>query len=361
MAQRVILHIGPRKTATTYLQRVLQALVRSRTIPAEIYPLRTRGRLDHNQVPGLIDLARRAGEIGLQDDAWTQQDGTDADRLLDAVAAAPGDVILSAEALSVLRPSGARVVVDALAPARVDVIITARSLDRVLPSSWQQHMRNANIESYVDYLSLRSEERTSRIYETELKRGFWRAYRYADLARRWQESAASVSLVTVPAGSADPAQTWRRFREAVDIESLPVDPPPIPDDVANVSLTGAETYVLHGLNVAARGRGEGRREVRALHRRLLKGGWARREDRGPRLGLPRDLRPEVRAWSEQDVAALIALPDLVLHGDPDDLVCGPADADPGTPSVEEVSVAAGAALALLALHDDEQTSTDDPD
>lgn len=358
MAQRVVLHIGPRKTATTYLQRVLQALVRGGGLPAEVYPVRTRGRLDHNHVPGLIDLARRAGEIGLQDDAWTQQDGTDADRLLDAVSRAPGDVILSAEALSVLRPSGVRMVIDALAPASVDVIITARSLERVLPSSWQQHVRNANIESYADYLSLRAEERSSRVDETDLRRGFWRAYRYADLVRRWQECAHSVALVTVPAGSADPAETWRRFHEAAGIPALPLDPPVIPDDVANVSLTGSETYVLHGLNVAARGRGEGRRDVRALHRRLLKAGWARREQRGTRLGLPREMLAPVREWSQQDIADLSRVP-CALYGDRSDLECGPDDRDPGLPTPEEVATAAGAAMSLL--REDGSSSDDDTD
>lgn len=359
MAQRVVLHIGPRKTATTYLQRVLQALVRTREIPAHTYPVRTRGRLDHNQVPGLIDLARRAGEIGLQEDAWTQQDGTDADRLLEAVADAPGDVILSAEALSVLRESGVRTVVDALAPAPVHVVITARSLERVLPSSWQQHVRNANIESYEDYLALRREERATRIYETELKRGFWRAYRYADLARRWQRHAAGVALITVPAGSADPAETWRRFRQASGVVDLPLQPPDIPDDVANVSLTGAETYVLHGLNIAARGRGEGRRDVRALHRRLLKAGWTLREERGRRLGLPVDLLDPVRAWSADDIEDLVDLDGVPIVGDVGDLVCTEPQQDPGIPSADEVARAAGAALAVLRT--DESASALDAD
>jgi len=184
MADRVVLHIGPRKTATTYLQRILQALVIDGAIDPSCYPISTRGRTDHNHVPGLIDLAREAGAIGLQDDAWRDQDGTDARALVTAVSAAPGDVILSAEAMSVLLPTGASTVIAALAPAPVDVVITARDLARVLPSSWQQHMRNGNYEAYADYLALRAEERESRAYETDLKRGFWRAYRYADLVDR---------------------------------------------------------------------------------------------------------------------------------------------------------------------------------
>ena len=346
MAERVVLHVGPRKTATTYLQRALQSLVRSREIPADLYPIRTRGRIDHNHVPGLIDLARSRGEIGLQQDAWTQQDGSDAEALLSAVSAASGDVILSAEAMSVLQASGAQAVVDALSPAPVEVIITARALDRVLPSSWQQHMRNGNFEAYDAYLALRAEERSSRIYETELGRAFWRAYRYGDLVRRWQGVARSVSVVTVPTSSADPAETWRRFRAACAVEALPIAPPEIPDDRANISLTGAETFAIFGLNLAARAAGRGRREVRAMHRTLLREGWTDRADRGPRLGLPPALRPEVRTWAGEDLDALRAT-GVAVYGSLDDLRCTADDADPGVPSADQVAAASGAALALL--------------
>lgn len=120
MARRVVVHIGPRKTATSYIQRVLQHSVESGTIAASASPVRTRGRLDHNQVPGLIDLAKSFGEIARQADAWMQQDGSDARALLDAVTTTTGDVILSAEALSVLRTDGAHRAVGSRTHERVE-------------------------------------------------------------------------------------------------------------------------------------------------------------------------------------------------------------------------------------------------
>lgn len=343
MARRVVLHIGPRKTATTYLQRVLQQCVESGSLPAECYPIRTRGRLDHNHVPGLIDLARGEGEIGLQADAWTEQDGSDARALLAAVATTDAEVILSAEALSVLRPSGVESVITALAPAPVDVVITVRDLGRVLPSSWQQHMRNGNIESYVDYLSLRAEERSARLDRTDLHRGFWRAYRYGELARRWADAARSVTVVTVPASSKDPAEVWRRFIAAASVAELPMDPPAIEDDRANISLTGAETFALQGLNLAARASGLGRREVRDWHRKLLRRGWTDRADRGPRLGLPPEMLSLVREWAGEDSADL-ATSGVPIFGALDDLTVGPDN--PGIPDAPAVAASAGVALAL---------------
>jgi hypothetical protein len=322
MARRVVLHVGPRKTATTYLQRILQALVVDQQIEPSIYPITTRDRTDHNQVPGLIDLAREAGAIGLQDDAWREQDGSDARALVDAVASSDGDVILSAEAMSVLPLAGAQAVIAAFQPAPIDVVITARDLGRVLPSSWQQHMRNGNYEAYADYLALRSEERHSRIYETELRRGFWRAYRYADLATRWRDAGA----------------------DTVSIASLPPIAPDVPDDRANVSLTGAETFAVYGFNLAARAAGQGRRDVRAAHRALIRRGWLERPDRGARLGLPSDLQPLVAQWARDDSDAL-AQSGIPIIGDLGDLAVAPDGRD-GVPSPDEVARAAGAALAL---------------
>jgi hypothetical protein len=345
MARRVVLHIGPRKTATTYLQRILQAIVLDGIIDPSVYPIRTRDRTDHNQVPGLIDLAREAGSIGLQDDAWRDQDGSDARALLEAVRQAPGDVVLSAEAMSVLPQSGAAKVISDLAPAPVDIIVTARDLARVLPSSWQQHMRNGNYESYADYLALRVHERATRSYETELRRGFWRAYRYADLVSRWQSAGArSVTLVTVPGSGSPVEMVWHRFVAAADVAGLPDHPPTIPDDRANVSLTGAETYAIYGFNLAARAAGQGRRDVRAAHRALIRRGWTDRPDRGPRLGLPVDLQPVVADWAAQDVEALAAGGTRVVGELADLRVI--TDGVDGLPGADDVARAAGAALAL---------------
>ena len=80
MARRVVLHVGPRKTATTYLQRILQALVVDQQIEPSIYPITTRDRTDHNQVPGLIDLARiyTQYQAQLQNLGWTDLEGLSA-------------------------------------------------------------------------------------------------------------------------------------------------------------------------------------------------------------------------------------------------------------------------------------------
>jgi len=346
VASRVVLHIGPRKTATTYVQRALQALVLAGELAPTIYPIETRGRVDHNQVPGLIDLARQSGGIGLQPDAWTEQDGSDAEALLSVVHSAPGEVILSAEALSVLTDDGAAAVVDAFDGVSMDVVVTARDLARILPSSWQQHMRNGNFEAYPDYLRLRAQERETQSHRDELRRGFWRAYRYGELVRRWLAAGAqSVRVVTVPAAGGGAALVWERFASACGIDDLPALPPVVPEDKANISLTGPETYAIFGFNLAARAAGEGRREVRSTHRALIRRGWTDRPDRGERLGLPAALLPTVSTWAAEDIADLGAT-GVRIFGDLADLAVA-ADGTDGVPTPEDVARAAGAAAYLL--------------
>lgn len=345
MARRIVLHIGPRKTATSYIQRVLQHFVESGVLSESVYPVRTRGRLDHNQLPGLVDLVRPIEAITSRPNAWSRLDGNAARALLDAVAATDDDVILSAEGIASLTHSGAQAVITALAPTPVDVIITARDLGQVLPSSWQQHMRNGNRQSYTTYLDRRFEQRRSGSDDREPQVGFWRSNRYGELARRWTAVARHVTVVTVPASSADPGEIWHRFRRAANITALPEVPPVLSDRTANIALTGAEGYVLQGLNRVLRGRGVHRRAVRRWHRMLIRRGWTEREGRGRRLGLPESMIAEVQHWAEDDIADLVSL-GVDLVGTIDDLRVSPVST--GLPDAATVAEAAGAALALLA-------------
>lgn len=83
-----------------------------------------------------------------------------------------------------------------------------------------------------------------------------------------------------------------------------------------------------------------------MHRTLLRDGWTDRVDRGHRLGLPHGIRASVRDWAAEDLDDLRST-SVAVHGDLDDLHCGPDEADPGVPTPDQVAAASGAALALL--------------
>ena len=357
MAERVVLHIGARKTATTYLQRCLQALAKKGRIDPALYPLDTRGEDDHNHVPGLIDLLRTYDQIPLQSDAWRHLDGQAASALIDKVASTPGTVVLSAEAVAATRLAGARTAVAAFAPAEVTVLITTRALGRVLASSWAQHIRNGNIETFSDYLQLRAEEREmTDSLETRSRRAFWRAYSYGSLVRRWQDTGAEVVVATVPASQTEPNLMWERFRVATGLTNeLPLEPPRVSSRKANSSLALEQTHVLQGFNVAAKQAGHDRRWIRREHRRLLRHGLAADLDHPLIDGIPTSMHAQIMQWQESDVHDLLAT-DVDLVGDIDDLRIAPRPTPESAELITHIEDCTG--RGLLGIHGLNKQSAD---
>ncbi|MFM9048509.1 MAG: hypothetical protein ACKOMX_00485, partial [Actinomycetota bacterium] len=144
MARRLVLHIGPRKTGTTFLQRVLQQLAPELQAQGVLYPTRYRDEDDYNHVGAVTDLTHN--EETRESNRWTGRDGSDWQGLEDQVREFDGDVILSAEMIGGLRPPAAQRMLDLLEASEVDVVITMRDLGRIIPSSWQQHVRNTHTE-----------------------------------------------------------------------------------------------------------------------------------------------------------------------------------------------------------------------
>jgi hypothetical protein len=81
------------------------------------------------------------------------------DRLRTDVEQWPDTALLSAEALAVMEADGIDLLLGALPVARVDIVLTARDLGRVLPSSWQQNLRNGRSGSFDAYLAAIKEAR----------------------------------------------------------------------------------------------------------------------------------------------------------------------------------------------------------
>src|SRR3954451_11393766 len=75
------------------------------------------------------------------------------------VSRAKGTVLLSAEALSVIRTPAIRTLLDRLGVGDVEGVATARSLHRTLPSLWQQHVRNGRRLGFERYLGMLEEQR----------------------------------------------------------------------------------------------------------------------------------------------------------------------------------------------------------
>lgn len=351
MANRLIVHIGPRKTGTTYLQRVLQQLSPSLRAKGVLYPTDYRGQEDYNHVGAVSDLTHN--EESKESNRWTGKDGSGWTGLASTVAAWDGTAIISAEMIGGLRPAAATRMLEGLSASTVDIVITMRDLGRILPSSWQQHVRNTHTQSYRRYLERRASERgdlppiqMQAEWDAERHQTFWRSYAYGALVRRWQELVGGdhVSVVTLPPAGSPSNLLWDRFRAALAVDALPETAPKLPAFIANIGSTRSEAVFLHALNVEAKRRGWNRKTANELQQQLLSSGFLERPDRGGPLLLPRSYLGTVREWVDVDIADL-ATTDVVVHGDVEDLRVLDSSASHGRVPSDQIAAAGAFATA----------------
>ena len=351
MANRLIVHIGPRKTGTTYLQRVLQQLSPSLKAKGVLYPTDYRGQEDYNHVGAVSDLTHN--EESKESNRWTGKDGSGWTGLASTVAAWDGTAIISAEMIGGLRPAAAKRMLEGLSASTVDIVITMRDLGRILPSSWQQHVRNTHTQSYRRYLERRASERgdlppiqMQAEWDAERHQTFWRSYAYGALVRRWQDlvGADHVSVVTLPPAGSPSNLLWDRFRAALAVDALPETAPKLPAFIANIGSTRSEAVFLHALNVEAKRRGWNRKTANELQQQLLSSGFLERPDRGGPLLLPRSYLGTVREWVDVDIADM-ATTDVVVHGDVEDLRVLDSAASHGRVPSDQIAAAGAFATA----------------
>ena len=351
MANRLIVHIGPRKTGTTYLQRVLQQLSPSLKAKGVLYPTDYRGQEDYNHVGAVSDLTHN--EESKESNRWTGKDGSGWTGLAEAVASWDGTAIISAEMIGGLRPAAAKRMLEGLSASTVDIVITMRDLGRILPSSWQQHVRNTHTQSYRRYLERRASERgdlppiqMQAEWDAERHQTFWRSYAYGALVRRWQELVGGdhVSVVTLPPAGSPSNLLWDRFRAALAVDALPETAPKLPAFIANIGSTRSEAVFLHALNVEAKRRGWNRKTANELQQQLLSSGFLERPDRGGPLLLPRSYLGTVREWVDVDIADM-ATTDVVVHGNVEDLRVLDSAASHGRVPSDQIAAAGAFATA----------------
>ncbi|SFP92437.1 hypothetical protein K8Z49_26375 [Actinomadura madurae] len=348
MASKIVLHIGLQKSGTTFLQHVLQAGGEALAEAGVLYPVppdweRGKRTVANHEWPsyGLlgtefpwVSRERAAEEAG----SWKA--------LLDEVNAWPGTVLLSAEALSVVRRPAVDRLMDALGAGDVEVVVTARSLGRSLPSLWQQHVRNGRSAGFAGYLRTLAEQRRAgwERVEEEPALHLWRAFSLSRLVRRWSEAgAARVSVVTTP--GRPPELLWRRFAEAAGLPGLD-GVPALTGRQAHTGLTAPETVVLSAMNAAIRERSWSGQNADWV-RQVVTERFQARGDRGGRAVIPPEWRRRVAGWSEEDLRGLPGTSARIV-GDAGDLRYDPGREDGSAPTAEEVGAAGAEAAVALA-------------
>jgi hypothetical protein len=255
MARRAFLHCGTAKSGTTYLQDLWW---RHRDA------LRERGLLlpgdalrDHFHAAALVK-----GMDVIVDQLSVEERGTWR-RLVDETRDWSGDVLISHEHFSDSSASSAASALADLAGAadEVHLVLTVRDLGRVLPSAWQQRVKQGARQPYGKFLATVRRERDDQ--------KFWRYQDVPGILERWAVGLdpAHVHLVVVPPSGAPRDELWRRTGAVLGVDVSDLDAVPrLPND----SLGIVEAELLRRVNARVP---RGQRSVALT--RLTKGAFAR--------------------------------------------------------------------------------------
>ena len=328
MARRVVLHVGAMKSGTSYLQRLMmknRQLLLGRGV---LLP----GRVWRDQVGGVVEiLERRKVAVQPRPGAWQS--------LVDEMAAWDGIGLISMEFLGPVGLRKIEKVVSTLPEGAVDVVVTARDLNRSIPAMWQESLKNGQSYTFDEYVTaIRQSDGPGTT--------FWREQTIGAICRRWSDAVGPehVTLVTVPPPGAPRDTLWRRFADAVDMDSDGVELP----SVANESLGAASVEVLRRLNIRLQDLDFSQYAPVVKHQ-LAKGVLAGRRDLESALGF--DVPPWLPELSDSMIGRLRELGVRVV-GDLEDLRPVPVPGvhpDPGPDDARLDAAVAGLEAVIRAL------------
>jgi hypothetical protein len=261
----------------------------------------------------------------------------------------PGTVLLSAEALAVIRTPAIRRLLDTLDPPDLEVLVTARGLGRSLPSLWQQHIRNGRAGTFQDYLQVLSDQRDRPRQDIEqvLELHLWRAFALGGLVRRWAAETGTGRIRLVTNAGSPPELLWSRFTQAIGLPDFAGRPSAdVLGKRTHAGLTAEETVVLSSLNYALSQSDWSREEATRVRDTVVNDGFLTRTERGIKNVIPEDWRGRVLQWGESDVAELLDS-GVRLVGDVEDLRYEPGGGLQQPPTARDVGRAS--AVAVLAV------------
>lgn len=234
MVDRVFLHIGLPKTATSYLQTIVWSN-RDRLRRAGVVVPGSR-RTDHlwasrevREDPHL----ERAPEAHRT--AWT--------RLRRELASSTGTGLISHEFFAAASARQARDLVQALGDAEVHVVVTAREPLGLFTASWQESLKNGSTTPMADY--------GRKVSESPMAIWNWRTLDLRLVLQRWSEAVPPGRIhVLVLDPDADRDDVWRRFAGLLGVDPDAFD---LSQSFPNTSMGVAEAETLRRINTRLEG------------------------------------------------------------------------------------------------------------
>ncbi|MEP6817812.1 MAG: hypothetical protein ABI873_19915 [Marmoricola sp.] len=234
MAERVYLHIGLPKTATTYLQTVLWGA--RDQMRAEGVLLPGDERRDHLWASRVIrDESHGERMSERHRAAW--------DRLKAETADWPGTALITHEFFAAASAEQAHAMIEELAPAQVHLVLTAREPLGLFVASWQESLKNRETTPLSDYAREVSQS-PGVIWN-------WRTLDLRLVLERWAPEGGPltperVHVLPLPGKDAPRDLIWHRYAALIGLDSHAYD---LSDNFPNESMGVVEAETLRRVNV----------------------------------------------------------------------------------------------------------------
>jgi hypothetical protein len=234
VVDRVFLHIGLPKTATSYLQTI-------------IWSNRSRLRRAGVVVPGSNRTDHLWASREVRDDPHQQRapqrHRTAWTRLQSELASSSGTGLISHEFFAAASGRQARDLVTALGDAEVHVVVTAREPLGLFTASWQESLKNGSTTPMADYGHEVSRSSTA-IWN-------WRTLDLRLVLQRWSQAVPPERIhVLVLDPTADRDDIWRRFAGLLGVDPDAFD---LSQSFPNTSMGVAEAETLRRINMRLEG------------------------------------------------------------------------------------------------------------
>ena len=303
--RKILLHIGPPKTATTSIQQLLNQ--------------HGSGRSDRTtevltQRDAVLDL--------VLDDEFTKSEPMRRggwEKLVSAINRSHAEiVIVSDEKFSWLDSSAIAEVARAFGAERTQVVFGARALYRVIPSYWQELLKVGVSDSLHAWCAalLQGNAHGERLRNAGR---FWRSQDLGALAERWSSGFGKRQVSCFVVDENDHARTLQNASEALGLKLLVSEKPAA---VSNLSLSLQRARALqrvNEMNVRMRVPARVRRAITRLAVEQLSESAV---VRGARAEVPQEFLQAVRARQERMVE-LLQTSGIRVVGDLSTLMVGP--------------------------------------
>jgi hypothetical protein len=133
-------------------------------------------------------------------------------------------------------------VVRGLGGERVHIVATLRPLAKILPSHWQQAVRNGMRTTYRQWLKTALTDPI----DASSAGAFWRRHAHDRLVDRWVAAAGADKVVVVVADDTNRRAVFEAFEKLLDIPEGQLAPPQ--GEIVNRSLTYPEIELIRRIN-----------------------------------------------------------------------------------------------------------------